>query len=84
MDITENPGARPVSGRPYPETPQHLPELERQITALLKARIIWQRVSLYAFEVLFALEKDGKLCLCVDYHRLNRQTLRDCFPMPVA
>ena len=40
MDITETPGARPVSGHPYPVSPQHLPELKRQIAALLKAGII--------------------------------------------
>jgi len=84
MDITETPGARPVSGRPYPVSPQHLPELERQINALLKAGIIWRSVSLYASPVLFVPKKDGKLRLCIDYHRLNRQTSRDCFPTPVA
>jgi len=84
MDITETPGARPVSGRPYPVSPQHLPELERQITALLKAGNIQRSVSLYASPVLFAPKKDGKLRLCIDYQRLNRQTLRDCFPTPVA
>jgi len=36
MHITETPGARPVSGCPYPVSPQHLPELERQIAAFLK------------------------------------------------
>jgi len=41
MDITETPGARPVSGRPYPVSPQYLPELDRQIAALLKAGINW-------------------------------------------
>ena len=74
----------PVSGRPYPVSPQHLPELERQIAALLKAGIIRRSVSLYASPVLFAPKKDGKLRLCIDYQRLNRQTLRDCFPTPVA
>jgi len=77
MDITETPGLRPVSGRPYPVSPQQLPELERQFTALLKAGIIRQSVSLYASPVLFALKKDGKLRLYIDYHQLNRQTLRD-------
>jgi hypothetical protein len=84
MDITETSGARPVSGRPYPVSPQHLPELDRQIAALLKAGIIRRSVSLYASPVLFAPKKDGKLRLCIDYRRLNRQTLRDCFPTPVA
>jgi len=89
MDITETPGARPVSRCPYPVSPQHLPELERQIMTLLNADIIRRSVSLYASPVLFppkkdGNKKDGKLCLCIDYHRLNRQTLRDRFPTPVA
>ena len=57
MNITETPGARPVSGRPYPVSPQHLPELERQIAALLKAGIIRRSVILYASPVLFATQK---------------------------
>jgi len=84
MDITETPRARPVSGRPYPVSPQHLPELERQIAALLKAGIIRRSVSLYTSPILFAPKKDGKLRLCIDYQRLNQQTLRDCFPTPMA
>jgi len=67
MDITETPGARPVSGRPYPVSPQHMPELARQIAALLKAGIIQRSASLYASPVLFAPKKDGKLRLCIDY-----------------
>jgi len=44
--------------------------------ALLDAGIIRENISLYAFPVLFAPKKDGKLRLCVDYQRLNRQTPR--------
>ena len=68
MDITETLGARPVLGRPHPVSLKHLPELERQIAALLKAGIIRWSVSLYASPVLFAPKKDGKLRLCIDYH----------------
>jgi len=64
MDIMETLGARPVLGRPYPVSLQHLP----QIAALLKAGIIRWSVSLYASPVLFAPKKDGKLRLCIDYH----------------
>jgi len=84
MDIKETSDARPVAMRHYPVAPQHMPELERQIKTLLDAGIIRKSVSLYASPVLFAPKKDNKLHLCVDYRRLNRQTLRDCYPTPVA
>ena len=72
MDITETADARPVAMRHYPVAPQHMPELERQIKALLDAGIIRESVSLYASPVFFAPKKDDKLRLCVDYRRLNR------------
>ena len=78
------PGARPVSRRPYPVAPHHLPELDRQISVLLEAGIIRRSVSSYAAPVLFAPKKDGKLRLCTDYRLLNQQTVRDKFPTPTA
>ena len=77
-------GARPQAGRPYPVAPQHLPELNRQIEVLERAEIIRRSKSLYGTPVLFAPKKDGKLRLCIDYRKLNRQTLRDCYPTPAA
>ena len=76
LDITEMEGARPQAGRPYPVAPQHLPELNRQIEVLERVGIIHRSKSLYGAPVLFAHKKDGKLRLCIDYRKLNRQTLR--------
>ena len=70
--------------RSYPVAPQHLPELNRQIEVLERAGIIRRSKSLYGAPVLFAPKKDGKLRLCIDYRKLNRQTLRDCYRTPVA
>ncbi|MBW0584477.1 hypothetical protein O181_124192 [Austropuccinia psidii MF-1] len=32
--------------------------------------------------VLFVKKKDGGLCLCVDYHKLNAVTRKDRYPVP--
>ena len=84
LTIDETPGARPVASRPYPVATQHLPELSRQIDVLARAGIIRRNTNYYASPVLFAPKKDEKLRLCIDYRRLNAQTLRDPFPTPVA
>ena len=69
-------GAPPQAGRPYPVPPQHLPDLNRrQIEVLERAGIILRSKSLYGSPVLFAPKKDGKLRLCIEYRKLNRQTL---------
>ena len=83
LDITEEEGARPMAARPYPVAPQHLPGLNLQIAALEKAGIICRSRNLNGALVLFAPKKDGKLRLCIDYRKLNRQTLRECYrPRP--
>ena len=46
--------------------------------------MIRRSVSPYAAPTLFTPKKDGKLRLCNDYRRLNKQTQRDCFPTPIA
>jgi len=84
LHITEEEGAQPMAARPYPVAPQHLPGLDLQIAALEKAGIICRSRNLNGALVLFAPKKDGKLRLCIDYSKLNRQTLRDCYPTPVA
>jgi len=84
LDIKEVEGARPVTGLLYPVSPQHLPELNRQISVLEQVGIIQRSRSLYGAPVLFAPKKDEKLRLCIDYHRLYQQTFRDCYPTPVA
>jgi len=71
-------------GRPYPVAPQHLPEVNHQIAVLEADGIIRRSQSLYAPPALFAPKKDGRLCLCIHYRKLDCQTLWDCYPTPVA
>ena len=32
--------------------------------------------------VLFICKKDGSLCLCINFHSLNKITKKDCYPLP--
>ena len=32
--------------------------------------------------VLFVHKKDGSLCLCINFHGLNKITKKDCYPLP--
>lgn len=41
-------------------------------------------VSPYASPVLLVQKKDGSWCFCVDYHRLNKNTVKNKFPLPIV
>ena len=38
--------------------------------------------SPYASPILFVKKKDGTLRMCVDYRKLNQQTIQDAYPLP--
>ena len=38
--------------------------------------------SPYGAPILFAKNKDGQLCLCIDYRALNKNTISDSYPLP--
>ena len=82
MDITETLDARPVAMRHYPVATQHMPGLERQIKA--RCGYYSRKQEFVRISRFVCPKKDSKLRLCVDYWRLDRQTLWDCCPTPVA
>ena len=40
-------------------------------------------VSPWGGPTLFAKKKDGSLRMCIDYHRLNQVTVKNCYPLPM-
>ena len=49
---------------------------------MLAKGLICESSSLAALPVLFVPKAGGKLCLCVDYCRLNLITVKDRYPIP--
>lgn len=49
---------------------------------MLDKGIIEPALTEWASTHVFASNKDGTLCFCVDYRKLNVNTLRDSYPLP--
>jgi hypothetical protein len=49
---------------------------------MLKRKVIRPSNSHRAAPILLADKKGGKVCFCIDYHRLNDVTKKDAYPLP--
>ena len=81
--ITLEPGAAPVNCRPYRYLPLQKDEIERQVSEMLKTRVITHNMSPFGAPVLLVKKKDDTWRFCVDYRRLNQVTIKNRFPLPV-
>ena len=82
FEIKMEKGATPPSKPPYRLSPKEHEELQAQIDDLLAQGHIRPSTSPYGAPVLFVPKKDGRWRMCVDYRALNRQTIRDQYPLP--
>ena len=72
----------PVS-QPYRRIPPHcLQEVNKLLQRLLDQGIITESNSPYASPVVLVKKKNGSIRLCIDYRKLNANTVRDSFPLP--
>jgi hypothetical protein len=81
--IPTEPGHPPPFRQMYRLSLLEYRELEKQVTAFLKAGILEMSTSPYGAPVLFIPKPNGKgLRLCVDYRALNAITIKNCCTIP--
>ena len=68
---------------PYRLSPKEQDELQAQINDLSAQGHIRPSKSPYAAPILFVPKKDGRWRMCIDYCELNKQTIRDRYPLPI-
>ncbi|MCO5551883.1 hypothetical protein L7F22_005389 [Adiantum nelumboides] len=74
--------ARPVRMQRYRMNPNYVAKVKEEIDALLKAGFIAEvESSDWLFSIVVVSKKNGKLRICVDFRKLNEQTIKDPFPL---
>ena len=82
FEINTVPDATIPSRPPYRLSPKESEELQAQIDELIAQGHIRPSQSPYGAPVLFVPKKDGRWRMCVDYRALNKQTIKDKYPLP--
>jgi len=80
--IELEPDSKPTFGPIYRLSTPELKELRKQLDELIQKGFIRPSTSPYGASVLFVNKKDGKLRLCIDYCALNKQTVKNRYPLP--
>ncbi|GJP69722.1 hypothetical protein CLOP_g722 [Closterium sp. NIES-67] len=81
-EIVEEPGSKPTFRAPYRLSPTELTDTKKQIEYLLAKGLIRPSTSPYGAPVLFTPKPDGSLRMCIDYQALNKQTIKNKYPIP--
>ncbi|GJP56891.1 hypothetical protein CLOM_g15949 [Closterium sp. NIES-68] len=81
-EIVEEPDSKPTFRAPYRLSPTELTDMKKQIEYLLAKGLIRPSTSAYGAPVLFTSKLDGSLRMCIDYRALNKQTIKNKYPIP--
>ena len=50
---------------------------------MLEQGVIAESSSPWMAPAVFVPKKSGELRICIDYHQLNKQTVKDAYPLPL-
>ncbi len=83
LKINLEEGTKPFHRPIYSLLPPELTVLREFLEENIKNGFICPSKSPWGSPVLFIKKKDSSLCLCVNFHALNRVTEKDHYPLPL-
>jgi hypothetical protein len=75
IDMEE--GAKPVITTPYHHPRRFKYEIEREIKELIVMGHIRPSSSPFASSIVLAMNKDGTMRMCINYHALKKKTIKN-------
>lgn len=72
----------PFKQRPRMIHPRDLEAVRRHLKSLLEAGVIRESESPYSSPIVVVRKKNGDVRLCIDYRKLNSQTIKDAYALP--
>lgn len=83
LEIRLKDESKTVERRPYRLSPVEREKVRDIVNELLEHKIIRESKSPFASPIIIVKKKNGKDRMCVDYRELNRNTVRDHYPLPI-
>lgn len=72
----------PFKQRARPIHPHDLAAVRRHLQELKESGVIWESESPFASPIVVVRKKNGDVRLCVDYRKLNSQTVNNFYALP--
>ena len=80
--VLKDPDTPPFRERFHRIPPPQLEEVRAHLKMMLDAGVIRPSNSPWCNAVVLVRKKDGSLCFCIDFRRLNTLTVKDSHPLP--
>ena len=80
--VLKDPDTPPFEERFCRIPPPQLDKVREHLKLMLDAGIIWPSNSPWCNAVVLVRKKDGSLCFCIDFRKLNSLTVKDSHPLP--
>jgi hypothetical protein len=75
--------AQPIKQKQYKMNPNYALKVTKNLDKLLDVGFIYLiETTQWLSPLVIVPKKNGKLCICVDYQKLNAQIKKDPFPLP--